>query len=184
MMNTADPIRQLVGRHFGPVNAHLIRYLRRKTRCPDRAEDLAQLAWLKVLASTQQGVHPPTEGALRAYVFTIARNAFIDECTRKHDVVRTRVIDRAALEAITSPPDAAGNPETELQHSQTRDLIKRLLEVLPEAQRQVVLMWSAGTSIKDMAREAGAPQDTVLSRKKYAFARMRIELAGLTGALA
>lgn len=182
MMNAAAT-RQLVGRHFGTINGLLIRYLRRMTRCPCRAEDLAQLAWLKLLASAQRGVHPTTESALRAYVFTVARHTFIDECTRKHESVRTRSVDPAILETIESSSGTAGDPEVALQHAQTRELIGRALRVLPQAQRDVVLMWSMGTSIKTMALRANAPADTVLSRKKYAFARLRVDLGGLAETL-
>jgi RNA polymerase sigma-70 factor (ECF subfamily) len=182
MMNAADPTWQFVGRHFGEANGALIRYLERKTRCRARAEDLAQVAWLKVLAAAQRGVRPPTRSALRAYLFTIARNAFIDECTRKHDTARTRSLDPATLEAIESPGDA-GDPERQLQHVQTRELVARTVQALPQAQRDVVLMWAAGTSIKAMAQKSGAPSDTVLSRKKYAFARMRSELGALAESL-
>jgi DNA-directed RNA polymerase specialized sigma24 family protein len=48
----------------------------------------------------------------------------------------------------------------------------------------VIVLWMAGTSIKDMAAACRAPTDTVLSRKKYAVARMRRSLADLAGACA
>lgn len=174
--------RQLVGQNFSQINRLLVRYLRRMTRCPDRAQDLAQLAWLKVLAADQRGVHTPTDSTLRAYLFTVARHTFIDECTRKHEAIRTQSFDPALLDLIHTAGDAASDPADELQHAQVSALIERSLQGLPPTQREVVLLWLAETSIKSMANMVGAPPDTVLSRKKYAFARLRVELDGFVNA--
>jgi DNA-directed RNA polymerase specialized sigma24 family protein len=57
--------------------------------------------------------------------------------------------------------------------------IGQAIDALPAPQREVIRMWCAGTSIESMAARAAAPRDTVLSRKKYAFARMRQTLAPL-----
>ena len=57
------------------------------------------------------------------------------------------------------------------------------LEAEGPKQREVVAMWCAGASIEGMARHAAAPRDTVLSRKKYAFARLRVTLAPIAPAV-
>jgi DNA-directed RNA polymerase specialized sigma24 family protein len=55
---------------------------------------------------------------------------------------------------------------------------------LPAEQRKVSLMWSQGASIREMAAACHAPRDTVLSRKKYAVARLRGTIGGALSAMA
>jgi DNA-directed RNA polymerase specialized sigma24 family protein len=54
-----------------------------------------------------------------------------------------------------------------------RDAVCGAVSRLPAEQRKVIGLWSGGASIRDMASACRAPRDTVLSRKKYAVARLR-----------
>ena len=167
--------RDLYQRH----HTALIRFLTRMTRCLQRAEDLAQGAWLKVLTARATGSCPANdENALRAYLYAVARNAFIDECTRKHDSVRTRLMAPGDLEAVAAAGSSPG-PEETLEREQLQRLIRRAVTTLPAEQRVVIDLWSRGTSIRDMAARTTAPVDTVLSRKKYAFGKLRRELVAV-----
>jgi len=47
---------------------------------------------------------------------------------------------------------------------------------LPVEQRQVVALWADGMRIGAIATLTAAPRDTVLSRKKYALAKLRVML--------
>lgn len=162
----------------------LIGYLTRMTRCRSRAEDLAQLTWVKLLgAMRREAVPAADEAGLRAYLYAIARNAFLDECTRKHESIRARVVDPAGLDALLAPDHYSPGPEDEVQRSQSAEVVRSALKDLAEEQRTVILMWCAGTSIRAMAARSAAPRDTVLSRKKYALAHLRSRLAGLACAL-
>jgi DNA-directed RNA polymerase specialized sigma24 family protein len=42
----------------------------------------------------------------------------------------------------------------------------------------VIAFWSLGMDIEPMQQIIGAPRDTILSRKKYALAKLRARLAG------
>lgn len=172
-------------RFYRTHHAGLVRFLTRLTRCTQRAEDLAQGAWLKLLVASATGSCPATgESALRAYLYAVARNAFIDECTRKHEGARTRSMDPWDLEALVSAAADSGGPDEEAAREQIRDRVRRAVGTLPPEQRTVIEMWSRGTSIRDMALRSAAPVETVLSRKKYAFGKLRRELEeGLAAAL-
>lgn len=156
----------------------LVAFLTRMTRCPQRAEDLAQVAWLKLLHVRSRGAGPGTdEKELRAYLFTVGRNAFLDEYTRKHAAVRTSTMDPALLEALLARSPSGPGPDEALERQQVSAALQSAVGNLPPEQRKVILMWARGTSIQDMATACAAPTDTVLSRKKYALARMRTRLA-------
>ncbi len=166
--------RELFERLYRAYHLVLVRFLARMTRCPERAEDLAQVAWLKLLQARARGMCRMTEETeLRAYLFTVARNAFLDEYTRKHEALRVRPTEPDLLEALAARNAVAPAPEQEAERTESSQHLAAALRALPEEQRRVISLWMAGTSIRDMAVACRAPADTVLSRKKYALARMR-----------
>lgn len=169
-------------RRYHPL---LVRFLTRMTHSPERAEDLAQAAWLKLLGARNRGACASgEESELRAYLFTVARNAFLDEYTRKHGVVRTRTVDPGLLDSLIDESGGTAGPEQEVERGQVNDLLRGAVDRLPAEQRKVILMWSQGASIREMAAACHAPRDTVLSRKKYAVARLRGTIGGELSAMA
>jgi RNA polymerase sigma factor (sigma-70 family) len=176
--DTATQPRDVLADLFSRYHAMLVRFLVRKTHCPQRAEDVAQAAWLKLLSALSRGLcGTRSVSELRAYVFEVAHNTWLDEYTRKHDEVRTRTFDPVDLERLCEGSAAGAGPDEEVQRSQVDGLLRSALTALPAEQQQVIRMWSQGTSIREMSRASAAPRDTVLSRKKYALARMRGALA-------
>lgn len=172
--------REVLDRLYRAYHRTLIRYLRRMCRCPERAEDLAQVAWLKLLQARGRGLGAGlTEAELRAYLFATARNAFLDEYTRKHEALRARPTDPDRLDALGARLEWAPAPDTELERSEVCARVAAALRSLPVEQRRVIRLWMSGTSIKLMAAACRAPTDTVLSRKKYAFVRLRRALAAV-----
>jgi RNA polymerase sigma factor (sigma-70 family) len=187
-MNTTEPAianegqdesgaREL-GTTYARHHAALVRYLTRLTRCASRAEDLAQATWLKLLAHRARTAWcAPNDSEMRAYLFAAARNLFLDEYTRKHENTRTRSFAPDALDAAVGPAGPQDGPEQRAVQYELATRVRAAVATLPAEQRAVVVMWVQGVSLQDMAARARAPVDTVLSRKKYAFARMRRTLA-------
>jgi RNA polymerase sigma-70 factor (ECF subfamily) len=174
-----------VERLYTRYHSLLVRFLTRMTHCPQRAEDLAQSAWLKLLGARHRGACASgDESELRAYLFTVARNAFLDEYTRKHGVARTRTIDPCLLDSLIDESGGGGGPEQEVTRGQVSAVLQGAVDRLPAEQRKVILMWSQGASIREMASACDAPRDTVLSRKKYAVARLRNTIGGEAQAMA
>ena len=172
MTDTAEE-RQRFERLFACHHRLLVRFLTRMTHCPQRAEDLAQVSWLKLISARERGACAAgSDGELRAYLFTIARNAFLDEYTRKHEAMRTRPVDPCVLDAMQSGLQDEG-PEQEIDRHQRALRLRQAVARLPAEQQKVIGMWSQGASIREMAAACAAPTDTVLSRKKYAVARLR-----------
>ena len=162
----------------------LVGFLARMTRCPQRAEDLAQVVWVKLLQAHARGEGPVcAEQEIRAYLFTIGRNAFLDEYTRKHEGARTTAMDPSVIDALPARSLTIPGPDEAVEREQISAFLQAAVDSLPAEQGRVVKMWLMGTSIKDMAIACAAPADTVLSRKKYALARMRVKLAGAQQAL-
>jgi RNA polymerase sigma-70 factor (ECF subfamily) len=137
------------------------------------AEDVSQHTWLKLIDGARQRTYAPRPGAtFQTWLYTLARNRFVDEYVRRHEVSRmsTEGDDQARR---TETPDERSSPESEVERGQMKVLVEAAVRELPFEQREVIALWAAGTDIETMVRITGAPRDTVLSRRKYAIARLR-----------
>ena len=166
---------------YGRYNDMLVQYLRRQTRCLDTAEDIAHQLWLKLLDWTRQGRFlPADEPGQRAFLFSAARNLYVDECVRKHAASRTARQPHEDLERELAERGTAGpGPDELVAQQQASALVTRALAALPGCQREVVQLWMQEASIEGMVAVTRAPRDTVLSRKKYGFKRLRSALEAL-----
>ncbi|MXP62967.1 sigma-70 family RNA polymerase sigma factor [Roseomonas sp. M0104] len=130
-------------------------------RDPTAADDLVQEAILRALRAESQW---DPETSLRAWLFRILRNAFLEQI-RRHGTER-RVL--AQLPASDAPQPAA----QEAQHA-VSDLA-RALDMLPLPQREALILVGAhGLSHEEAAAVCNVPVGTVKAR----VARARVALA-------
>lgn len=159
-------LEQLFARHRDV----LLRFVMRSVRDRATAEDVAQQAWLKVIEVAHKGAYVAhSEAAFRTWLFTLARNHLIDEHQRK---AASRCRAQLAHLDLHAANDSGDPAEQALQC----DLAARVvaaLPLLPALQREVIMLWARGYSPRDIARMIKAPRQTVLSRKKYALAKLR-----------
>ncbi|MFS8976759.1 sigma-70 family RNA polymerase sigma factor [Cupriavidus necator] len=163
-----QPVTELFRRH----NAGLYNYV--AWLCQGNsgeAEDIAQKTWVKLM--TRCGDYQPT-AAFRTFLFQVARNTWLDQ-VRSADA---RLRDSLDDEPLEMPADDL-SPEAELQLRQHTHHVHRALMSLPVAQREVVVLrFFSDMSVDDIALMLGEKFETVKSRLRYAFARLRGELAG------
>lgn len=170
-----DAFQTLFERH----KAGFLGFLRSLAGDTVAAEDISQHCWLRLVEIAKAGAYRADSGAsFRTFLFTLGRNRFLDEHVRKHEVAK-----RADADAYTAldqqHPDSnqqAFDPQQLLDSDEQRQRLEAAVRQLPLEQREVIALWAAGTSIKEMALMIGAPRDTVLSRKKYALAKLRATL--------
>ncbi len=176
----------LVRRHRAPVFNFILRY----TGHRQRAEDLLQETWLKVVRSAAE--YQP-KAAFTTWVYTIARNLCVDsarkESYRQADSldqpVRADEGDRALGETLGD--GGAGDPERGAHNARLRPLLEKALLSLPEEQREVfILREFSGVPFKEIAAVTGVPENTVKSRMRYALEGLRKKLdeLGVDGDLA
>lgn len=131
----------------------LHRYARALTRDATRADDLVQNCLVRAL-DKQHLWRPGTN--LRAWLFAILHNQHVNE-------VRCVVRDGARIVREPDTADSAVLPNA-ISSLQLRDL-KRAITVLPEEQRQVVLLVGLeGMRYEEVAATLGVPLGTVRSR--------------------
>lgn len=180
---TIDGFDEMFRRHRGALYSFALRL----ARDPHIAADVCQQTWLKLLEAARSGRCPPSDdGATRAYLSKIARNVYIDEYVRSHNVSRVDSTESDELERAGSVGAEQHTVERTVEKAQLRELLKEALATLPPLQVQVLALWASGVSPTAVAERARTSRDTILSRKKYGFAKLRNALAarGLTADLA
>ncbi len=122
----------------------LYRFLHSKVWDPERAHDLAQETFVRALQHKPD--HP------RAWLFSVAANLARDEA--RTAVRRKRHLELLRSEAET---DSAASPEaTGRMEREERSLaVREALEQLTERDRDVLLLWNAGQSYAEIAKETG-----------------------------
>jgi RNA polymerase sigma-70 factor (ECF subfamily) len=143
----------------------------------DEAEDLTQEVFLKVYRTLHS--YRPESGALETWIVRVARNHFIDHY-RKYKTERTQTGTlEDHHEASVSPTLRVETPSQALDRKETVDRVHRLLALLPEDQREaVVLRDLEELTYEEIADLLELPIGTVKSR----INRGRIELARLVRA--
>jgi len=171
---SSSALAQLVERY----QESLLSFVARLARSRVRAEDIVQQTWLKLIEVARRGRYVPAGGsAFRGLLFTIARNEFLDSRTRKHESIRTRCMGPREMEESVTRSASAATVDEQVQAEQVRHLVGRALAELPPEQRGVLTLWAHGHSIAHLTRVTRAPWDTVLSRKKYALAKLAAPLS-------
>ena len=168
----------------------LYRTALRLTQNPPDAEDLVQETYLRALRALDQF----QEGTnLRAWLFKILTNAFINQYRRRARAPRSESIDNIEdfylyqhlIDSGLQP--AASEPEREVLERLVDEDIIRALEELPVPFRQVVLLADVeGFSYKEIADILGIKIGTVMSRLHRGRRRLQqallptLQRAGLT----
>ena len=153
----------------------LLRFLIRLSRNRTIAEDVAQQTWLKVIDVAHQGTFAAASGvAFRTWLCTLARNHFINEYQRKFAAARSVPLPADLCAMLAQVHRVVPDPGEPLDAFLQKARLRKALLRLPFEQRQVVALWADGMRIGAIAALTAAPRDTVLSRKKYALAKLRV----------
>lgn len=161
------PIGELFRRHNGGLFNYVAWLCRGDT---GEAEDIAQKTWIQLM--TRCGDYTPT-AAFRTFLFQIARNAWLDQVRSAHARLRESIDEHEAA----MPVDDL-TPETEAQWREHLASLRQALLALPVAQREVVVLrFFSEMSVEEIAAMLGEKFETVKSRLRYAFARLRTVLA-------
>jgi RNA polymerase sigma-70 factor (ECF subfamily) len=172
-----DGDRAALAHLFERNRGALLRFLTRLSRNRVIAEDVAQQTWLKVIDVARQGAFAAASGvAFRTWLCTLARNHFIDEYRRKFAAARSVPLPADLGAALAEAHKMAPDPAEPLDEGQSKARLHEALRRLPLEQRRVGALWADGMGIGAIAALTAAPRDTVLSRKKYALAKLRVLL--------
>jgi RNA polymerase sigma-70 factor (ECF subfamily) len=137
----------------------LVRFLYRHLGDQDQAEDLAQEAFVRLLAESPRNP--------RAWHFTVAMNLARDAA--RGDLRRTR---RLELVAAERGEDLTPSPEVEMLRKERADEVKQALARLTERDRTLLLLWEEKVPYRQIAEVLGVAPSSVgplLSRAQRRF---------------
>lgn len=169
----------LVARHRQPVFNFILRYVGHR----QRAEDLLQETWLKVVRSSSEW---EPKARFTTWVYTIARNLCVDsarkEAFRATDSLDAPVSGDEGAEGRSKgelvADEVGQTPDRAAHNVRLRPLLERAIASLPPEQREVFLLREyQGIGFKEIAEVTGVNENTVKSRMRYALEGLRKKLA-------
>ncbi|WP_264513764.1 RNA polymerase sigma factor [Luteolibacter rhizosphaerae] len=127
--------RQLVERHQNAVVGTVARML----GDPTEAEDIAQLAFLRVWKHAKRW---RPDAKFTTYLFTITRNLVFNESRRRTRRKEVSTDEREEESGFQMAAEARQGPEEEAMKLEMHQQIDRAIATLPEAQRTAVILYS------------------------------------------
>jgi RNA polymerase sigma factor (sigma-70 family) len=158
----------LINRHKSKVFTYILLIVKNQ----QLAEDIFQDTFVKVIRSLKKGKYED-KGKFVSWVVRIAHNLIIDHF-RKEKHLNTISSESAGYDLFNSKKFSDKNVEDTLVHDQICFDVKRLIEYLPDDQKQVVILRHyAGLSFKEIADQTNVSINTALGRMRYALINMR-----------
>ena len=151
----------------------LFSYILFVVRDKDVADDLFQETFVKIITKLQQRRYSPT-GKFSAWIMRIAHNVIMDWYRSQR---ADKVIDAPKdnyLSNVRGDDTVIADVECQFVNSQTLSDVKRLMNLLPASQREVVFMrFYQEMSFKEIAETTGVSINTSLGRMRYAILNLR-----------
>ncbi len=139
----------------------------------DIANDIFQETFVKVISKLQKRQYV-VNGKFGAWCMRIAHNVMMDmyrEIRNKHIIDASEDND---LSNIGGDSILSGNAEDEIVNGQVLSDVKKMMNLLPPVQREVVYMrYYQQLSFKEIAEATGVSINTSLGRMRYALLNLR-----------
>ncbi|MCF6294536.1 MAG: sigma-70 family RNA polymerase sigma factor [Flavobacteriaceae bacterium] len=137
----------------------------------DVTEDVFQDTFIKVIKTLKLGKYNE-EGKFLPWVMRIAHNLVIDHFRKNNRMPKFDNSNDFNIFSVLS--DSSLNAEKSLIKGQVEEDIKRLIEELPEDQKEVLIMRMYNDmSFKEISENTGVSINTALGRMRYALINLR-----------
>lgn len=147
-------------------------YILRLVKDEDLANDLFQETFVKAIMTIKQGRYQ-SDGKFGAWITRIAHNHIIDHF-RQEKALATISADNEEVDVLNRKELSEGTIEDLMIHDQTLTDVRRLVEMLPAEQKQVLMMrYYENMSFKEIAERTGVSINTALGRMRYALMNLR-----------
>ena len=161
-------ISQLIDRHSRRVRD----YIRMMVKDVDVADDIMQDTFIKAVRFIDEGRYTDN-GKFLSWVLRIAHNRVLDYF-RQQKSARTVNESDAGYNVLGTMRFAEQNVEDKMVAEQIEADVRRMIDFLPEEQREVVqLRYYAGLSFQEIADQTGVSINTALGRMRYALINLR-----------
>jgi RNA polymerase sigma-70 factor (ECF subfamily) len=137
----------------------------------DITEDVFQDTFIKVIKNLKLGKYNE-EGKFLPWVMRIAHNLVIDHFRRNSRMPKFDNSGEFSIFSVLS--DSTLNAEKSIIKEQVESDVRRIIEELPEDQKQVLLMrMYQDMSFKEISERTGVSINTALGRMRYALINLR-----------
>lgn len=139
----------------------------------DLANDIFQETFVKVITKLQEGRYIDS-GKFSAWIMRIAHNVIMDwyRDNRAKNIVETS--DDNDLSNVTGNDITDFNIEDRYVNEQVLRDVKKMMNLLPPTQREIVFMrFYQEMSFKEIAETTGVSINTAMGRMRYAILNMR-----------
>lgn len=155
------------------TQSKLFSYILFVVRDRDRADDVFQETFVKAIAKLHEGRYT-TSGKFLAWLMRIAHNVIMDNYRENRSKGTVDVAGDNDLSNISSESLLDSNIESEYVNTQVLSDVKKMMNMLPTAQREVVFMrYYQNMAFKEIAEVTGVSINTSLGRMRYALLNMR-----------
>lgn len=161
-------ISQLIERHSRRVRD----YIQMMVKDGDVADDIFQETFIKAVRVIDEGRYTDN-GRFLSWILRIAHNQVIDHF-RAQKQNRQLNEAEAGYDVLGTLRLAERTVEDEIVCEQIASDVRRMVELLPDEQREVVMMrYYSGLSFKEIAEQTGVSINTALGRMRYALINLR-----------
>ena len=168
-MNGSQPsIEELITRYKSKVYTYILLMVKNQ----QLAEDLFQETFIKVIQSLKMNKYKD-KGKFVSWIIRIAHNLVIDHF-RKEKQINTCNNEDYEADLFNSSKFSAKNIEQIIVQDQIIKDVRKLIDELPDDQREVVMLRHYGQlSFKEIAEQTDVSINTALGRMRYALINMR-----------
>ena len=158
----------LLNRHKSNIHSYIYFIVRNR----DLTEDIFQETFVKAIVTIKQGRYTEN-GKFKAWITRIAHNLIIDNF-RQERSENTISNDDVEVDLFNNMKLCDGTVEDSLVNLQVLSDVKKLVQHLPDNQREVLEMrYYQDLSFKEIADLTGVSINTALGRMRYAILNMR-----------
>ncbi|MCB9270933.1 MAG: sigma-70 family RNA polymerase sigma factor [Lewinellaceae bacterium] len=137
----------------------------------EQAEDIFQEVFIKIIDTIRRGKYNH-EGKFLQWAMRISYNMCVDQFRRSKR--RTNVSLSDEFDIFDVIPASDSNMEQSMIQTQTNDKVRKLIDLLPDEQREVVILRHyADMSFKEIASLTRVSINTALGRMRYALINLR-----------
>jgi RNA polymerase sigma-70 factor (ECF subfamily) len=135
------------------------------------AEDIFQEAFLKMIRTMREGRYSE-QGKFLPWAVRVSHNLCMDYFRRVKQQVPVTLPDGRDIAALM--PFATESAADTMERRQTHDGVRRLIDELPEEQREVIILRMYGDlSFKEIADITSVSINTALGRMRYGLINLR-----------
>ncbi|MDE6115588.1 sigma-70 family RNA polymerase sigma factor [Barnesiella sp. WM24] len=158
----------LLRRHQSKLFSYILKIVKNR----DIADDIFQETFVKIIMTLKQGRYAES-GKFGAWLTRIAHNLIIDHF-RQEKSENSISTDDDDVNLLNRRDLCDENIEDIMVNDQIRTDVRRIIEALPESQREVLMMrYYSDMSFKEIADATGVSINTALGRMRYAILNMR-----------